>query len=86
VRALWPLPTSALRVRRGLLVAVILVLVHLRLRSVGVRRCSPAWLLDWLGPRPLRPPHCQRGAHTSVSSADIRSTRRKSFDRTPQYP
>jgi hypothetical protein len=38
----------ALRVRRGLLVAVVLVLVELPLRSVGVRRCPPAWLLGWL--------------------------------------
>jgi hypothetical protein len=40
--------TYSLRVRRGLLVAVVLVLVDLLLTSVGVRRRSSAWLLRWL--------------------------------------
>jgi hypothetical protein len=38
------LPTYALRVRRGLLVAVVLVLGDLLVTSAGVRWCPPAWL------------------------------------------
>jgi hypothetical protein len=40
--------TYALRVRSGPMVAMVLVLVDLLLRSAGVRGCSWAWLPGWL--------------------------------------
>jgi hypothetical protein len=58
-------PTYALRVRRGLLVGVVLVLLDLLLTSSDVRSCSPAWLLGWLlACASMRAPDCIVGGQS----------------------
>src|SRR4051812_34207774 len=70
------LMTYALRVRSGIVVGVVAVLIELPLTSLVVRHCSSAWLLDWLlGRCELRVQELGPGAATARAVG----IRRRSF-------